>query len=108
MANKTVTRSTLVDTLRKEVGLSKTDTTELLEEFLRTVSDCLAEGEPTRIHGFGNFSVRHKRARVGRNPRTGEEAQVSARHVVVFKPSGKLKAQINDPDAPQGIQIKCL
>lgn len=100
MANKTINRSTLVDALRQEVGLSRSETTELLEEFLRTVSDCLAKGGTIKIQNFGTFSVRHKKSRMGRNPKTGEEVPISARRVVVFKPSPKLKHRINNSEGP--------
>lgn len=106
MTKTTVTRSTLVDALTQEVGLSKNETAELLGDFLRAVMDGLVKGKKIKIQNFGTFSVRHKKSRIGRNPKTGEEAQISARRVVVFKPSQKLKTQVNDPDAPQRVQVK--
>ncbi len=106
MANTTVTRSTLVDALSQEVGLSKNECAELLEDFLRTMTDCLAEGATIKITNFGNFSVRHKRSRIGRNPKTGEEAQVPARRVIRFRSSQKLKYRINNPESPHTSQIK--
>ncbi len=95
MANATVTRNTLVEVLNQEEGLSRNECAELLEDFLRTITDCLAEGTPVKIDNFGRFSVRHKGARMGRNPKTGEEASIPARRVVVFKPSQKLKHRVN-------------
>ncbi len=106
MANATVTRSTLVDALSQEVGLSKNECAKLLEDFLRTMTDCLAEGATIKITNFGSFSVRHKRSRIGRNPKTGEEAQVPARRVIRFRSSQKLKHRINNPESPHTGQIK--
>ena len=106
MANATVTRSTLVDALIQEVGLSKNECAELLEDFLRTMTDGLAEGATIKITNFGSFSVRHKRSRIGRNPKTGEEAQVPARRVIRFRPSQYLKHRINNQEGPHTGRIK--
>ena len=105
MANATVTRSTLVDALSQEVGLSKNECAKLLEDFLRTMTDCLAEGATIKIINFGSFSVRHKRFRIGRNPKTGEEAQVPARRVIRFRSSQKLKHRVNNSEGPHMGQI---
>ena len=106
MPNSTVTRTTLVEALRLEVGLSKPESAELLEDFLRTMTDCLAKGEAIKVQNFGSFLVRHKGSRIGRNPKTGEEAPIAARRVVMFRPAEKLKHRINNPDSPQTGQIK--
>ena len=95
MANNTVTRTTLVEAICREVGLSKNGCTDLLEDILRIVTNRLAEGTDVKIANFGSFTVRHKGARMGRNPKTGEEVPISARRVVVFKPAQKLKHQVN-------------
>ncbi len=101
MTNATVTRNTLVEALIQEVGLPKTDCAELLEDVLRMITDCLAEGTTVKIAKFGSFSVRHKGTRAGRNPKTGEEVPISARRVVVFTPGKKLKHRVNHSEDPQ-------
>ncbi len=95
MTNATVTRTTLVEALNQEVGLSRNGCAELLEDVLRTITDLLAEGTTVKIANFGSFSVRHRGARMGRHPKTGEEVPISARRVVVFKPAQKLKHRVN-------------
>ncbi len=105
MTNKTVTRSTLVDALSQKVGLPKNECAKLLGDFLGTITDCLAEGATIKVSNFGSFVIRHKGDRIGRNPNTGEEAPVSARRVVVFRPAKKFKHQINNPESPQAGQI---
>ena len=106
MANNTVTRNTLVESLIQEVGLSKNECAELLEDFLRAITDRLAEGTTIKITNFGSFSVRHKGLRMGRNPKTGEEVPIPARRVVVFRPAQKLKHRINHSDDPPTGQIE--
>ncbi len=100
MANTTVTRNTLVEALNQDVGLSRNECAELLEDILRTITDRLAEGTTVKIPNFGSFSVRHKKTRMGRNPKTGEEVPISARRVVVFKPAQKLKHRVNHSAGP--------
>ena len=100
MTNAAVTRITLVEALNQEVGLSRNECAELLEDVLRAISDCIAEGSTVKITNFGSFSVRHKRTRMGRNPKTGEEVPISARRVVVFKPAQKLKHRVNHSEGP--------
>ena len=106
MANATVTRTTLVDALNKEMGLSRNECAGLLEDVLDIIIDRLVEGTTVKITNFGSFSVRHKWKRMGRNPKTGEEAQIPARRVVVFKPSQKLKHQINNQEGPHKGRIE--
>ncbi len=100
MANNTVTRNTLVEALNQEVGLSKNECAELLEDLLKTITDHLAEGSTVKIDNFGSFSVRHKGPRMVRNPKTGEGVPISARRVVVFKPARKLKHRVNQSEGP--------
>ena len=100
MTNAAVTRTTLVEALNQEVGLSRNECAELLEDVLRIITDRLAEGATVKITDFGSFSVRHKGARMGRNPKTGEEAPISARRVVVFRPAQKLKHRVNHSEGP--------
>ena len=100
MANNTVTRNTLVEALNQEVGLSRNECAELLEDFLRAITDRLAEGTTVMITNFGSFSVCHKGPRMGRNPKTGEEAPILARRVVMFRPAKKLKHRVNHSEGP--------
>lgn len=91
---KTLTRADLVDALGREMGLSKTDGSELLEHMLEHLAKALEKSKLVKIARFGNFSVRAKNARVGRNPKTGKEAQISGRRVVSFKPSQILRLRV--------------
>lgn len=95
MPNGSITRADLVDALKKEVGLSRSDTVLILEEVLGEIAGSLAKDEPIKITSFGSFLVRHKKKRMGRNPRTGEEAIIFPRKVVVFRPSENLKLKVN-------------
>jgi integration host factor subunit alpha len=95
MSGDTVTRSALVEALRREVGLSRDECANLLNQALDEIADHLAEGETVKLSNFGVFLVRHKRGRIGRNVQTGEEVPVSARNVVVFRPSEALKRRCN-------------
>ena len=76
-------------------SLSRAEARKMLEHFFEEVSDTLARGEPVKLRSFGNFSVRSKRERVGRNPKTGAEAMVTPRRVLTFKASPVLVARIN-------------
>ncbi len=95
MANRTFTRADLVDALKREVGISRADSVLILEEVLDEIAGCLAKGEPLKITSFATFSVRHKKGRMGRNPKTGEEALILPRRVVKFRPSESLKLKVN-------------
>jgi integration host factor subunit alpha len=76
-------------------SLSRAEARKMLEHFFEEVSDTLARGEPVRLRSFGNFSVRSKRERLGRNPKTGAEAMITPRKVLTFKASPVLVARIN-------------
>ncbi len=76
MANKTLTRMDLSEAVFREVGLSRNDSAQMVESVLTHMSDALAHGEQVKISSFGTFSVRDKTARVGRNPKTGEEVPI--------------------------------
>ena len=95
MASATVTRAHLAEAVYREIGLSRNESAELVETVLREMSDSLARGEPVKISSFGSFSVRHKGARVGRNPKTGQEVPILPRRVLVFRASNVLKSRIN-------------
>ncbi len=96
MASATVTRAHLAEAVYREIGLSRNESADLVETVLREVSDSLARGESVKISSFGSFSVRQKGARVGRNPKTGEEVPILPRKVLVFRASNVLKSRINE------------
>src|SRR5829696_5102237 len=95
MAGKTVTRTELSEAIYRKVGLSRAESAELVEQVLGEISDTLAVGENVKLSGFGNFIVRSKGERVGRNPKTGVEVPIEKRRVLMFKPSLNLKAYMN-------------
>ncbi len=96
MGGKTVTRADLCEAVYQKVGLSRTESADLVEMVLQEISDCLVRGEPVKLSSFGSFLVRSKGERIGRNPKTGEEVPISPRRVMVFKPSNVLKQKVND------------
>ncbi len=91
----TVTRAQLSEAVHKEVGLSRSDSAQLVEAVLDEVCAELVNGRVVKISSFGSFSVRGKGGRIGRNPKTGEEVPIAPRRVLVFRPSHVLKEQIN-------------
>ncbi len=95
MANNAVTRADLADALQQNLGLARSECAQLLEDVLNEISDCLARDEPVKLNGFGSFLVRHKKERMGRNPKTGEAVPISPRKVILFRPSQNLKQRIN-------------
>ena len=95
MAGRTVTRAQLSEAVYHEVGLSRNESAELVENVLKEVSDTLTRGETVKISSFGSFSVRQKGERIGRNPKTGEEVPIKPRRVLVFRASNVLKGRIN-------------
>ena len=94
MAGKTLTRMDLSEAVFREVGLSRNESAQLVEQVLTLVSDELAGGETVTISSFGTFSVRKKAERVGRNPKTGEEVPILPRRVLSFRPSHLMKARV--------------
>ena len=95
MAGKTVTRADLSEAVYQQVGLSRTESSALVETVLSEICACLASGETVKLSSFGSFVVRKKGQRIGRNPKTGKEVPISPRRVMVFKPSAILKQRIN-------------
>jgi integration host factor subunit alpha len=95
MAQRTVTRADLAEAVYEAVGLSRTESAELVERVLDLIGEALVEGENVKLSSFGSFQVRSKNERIGRNPKTGEEVPILPRHVLVFKPSNVLKSKIN-------------
>lgn len=90
-----MTKADLVEIIYEKVGLSKKEAKDIVETVFETLKDSLKNGEKIKISGFGNFSVRVKRPRRGRNPQTGEDIEISARRVLTFKASQILKDYIN-------------
>lgn len=95
MSGKTITRADLSEAVYQKVGLSRTESSVLVETVLSEICDCLATGETVKLSSFGSFVVRGKGPRMGRNPKTGIEAPIDRRRVIVFKPSDVLKARVN-------------
>ncbi len=96
MAGRTITRAQLGEAVYQEVGLSRNESAELVESVLNHIGESLGRGESVKISSFGSFSVRQKRQRIGRNPKTGEEVPILPRKVLVFRPSQLLKKRINE------------
>lgn len=90
-----ITKAELAVSLHEELGLNKRESKEFVEQFFETIKGSLEEGSAVKVSGFGNFGLRDKPARPGRNPKTGEEIPISARRVVTFKASQKLKESID-------------
>ncbi len=91
-----MTKAEIVEQIYEQVGFSKKESAELVEKVFQTVKETLAGGEKVKISGFGNFVVRAKNARKGRNPQTGQEILLEARRVLTFKPNLVLKNILND------------
>jgi len=89
-----LTKARMAEMLFDELGLNKREAKELVELFFAEIRDVLAEGEDVKLSGFGNFVLRTKNERPGRNPKTGEEIPISARRVVTFRSGQKLKARV--------------
>ena len=94
MGEKTLTRMDLSEAVFREVGLSRNESAELVESVLQHMSDSLVAGEQVKISSFGTFSVRDKAARIGRNPKTGEEVPIQPRRVLTFRPSHLMKERV--------------
>jgi integration host factor subunit alpha len=94
MDGKTLTRMDLTEAVFREVGLSRNESAHLVESVLAHVSDALVRGETVKISSFGTFNVRDKAARVGRNPKTGEEVPIHPRRVLTFRPSHLMKDRV--------------
>ena len=99
MGGNTVTRADLSDAVHQQVGLSRTESAELVKSILDHVTETLVQGETVKLSSFGTFMVRSKSGRMGRNPKTGEEVPITPRRVLVFRPSHVLKDQINETEA---------
>lgn len=91
-----LSKAIIAENLLEQVGLDKSDAKELIEQFFETIRQTLESGESVKLSGFGNFTLRDKPQRPGRNPKTGKEIPILARRVVTFKPGLKLKLKIEE------------
>ena len=91
-----MTKADIVEALYEKVGFSKKEAADLVELVFDTIKGTLSQGNKIKISGFGNFVVREKRSRVGRNPQTGESFEISARRVMTLRPSKVLRAEVKE------------
>jgi integration host factor subunit alpha len=89
-----LTKADIVERVYKEAGFSKKEAADLVDMVFKVIKDTLSKGEKVKISGFGNFSIRDKATRIGRNPQTGDAMEISARRVLTFKPSQVLKEDV--------------
>ena len=89
-----LTKASMAESLFNELGLNKREARELVDSFFEDLRSALATGEQIKLSGFGNFDLRDKNQRPGRNPKTGEEIPITARRVVTFRPGQKLKSRV--------------
>jgi len=90
-----MTKAEIVETIYEKIGFSRKESAEIVDLVFDLLKETLENGEKIKISGFGNFIIREKRSRKGRNPQTGEEIQISARRVLTFKPSQVLRKALN-------------
>ncbi len=90
----TLTRADLAEALHKQVGLSRTESSQVVEQILRHLCEALSNGDHVKISGFGTFMLRDKGERVGRNPKTGEEVPIAPRRVLTFRASQMMRERI--------------
>jgi len=95
MSTNTVTRADLTEAVYREIGLSRVESAALVESIIDHMIDALLRGESVKLAGFGTFSLRDKKERMGRNPKTGKEVPITPRRVLVFKPSSVLKDRVD-------------
>ncbi|MBC3767317.1 integration host factor subunit alpha [Neptunicella marina] len=91
-----LTKAEMADHLFEKLGINKRDAKELVEAFFEEVREALEAGEQVKLSGFGNFDLRQKNERPGRNPKTGEDIPIRARRVVTFRPGQKLKSRVEN------------
>jgi integration host factor subunit alpha len=98
-ARRTVTRSDLAEAVFRRIGLSRLESAQLVEQLISEISDAVLRGENVKLSSFGTFLQRAKRERVGRNPKTGVEATITPRKVLVFKASHIMRDRVNGSEA---------
>ncbi|HEY9036686.1 MAG TPA: integration host factor subunit alpha [Pseudomonadales bacterium] len=96
-----LTKAEMADRLFEELGLNKREAKELVEMFFDEITNALENNQQVKMSGFGNFDLRSKRSRPGRNPKTGEEIPITARRVVTFRPGQKLKTRVEAYAGPK-------
>ena len=96
-----LTKAEMAETLYLELGINKREAKDLVDLFFEEIRVSLEANEEVKLSGFGNFELRDKRQRAGRNPKTGEDIPISARRVVTFKPGQKLKARVEVYAGPE-------
>ena len=89
-----LTKAEIAEHLFEKVGMNKSDAKGLVDDFFEEIRSTLESGQQVKLSGFGNFELREKKSRPGRNPKTGEDIPISARRVVTFRPGQKLKARV--------------
>lgn len=95
MSAGTVTRADLAEAVYREIGLSRTESSDLVESVIDQISQALLRGESVKLAGFGTFSLRDKKQRIGRNPKTGEAVPITPRRVLVFKASQVMRERVD-------------
>lgn len=95
MSNKTLTRADLSAAVYRQIGLSLSESTMMVDAVINEVIEALEKGESVKLSSFGTFNLRRKRQRIGRNPKTGVEVPITPRTVISFNPSNILKAKVN-------------
>lgn len=93
--SKTLTRQDIANAVHNQLGLSRNESADLVEFVLEELSVCFEKGEQVKISSFGTFSVSQKTERVGRNPKSGEEAVITPRRVLSFRPSSQMRERVN-------------
>ncbi len=98
LGRSTMTKADIIEKVYEKIGFSKKEASDLVELVFKQLKDTLCVGDKVKISGFGNFIVREKKERIGRNPQTGDQIKISARRVLTFRPSQVLKAILNGED----------
>ena len=93
--SKTWTKNDLIEKIQSEIGVSLTDSSKIFEEIIEEILSSLEHGNDVKISNFGTFSVKKKKSRLGRNPKTGDEIEITARNVISFYPSKAIKSKIS-------------
>ncbi len=101
MSAGTVTRADLAEAVYREIGLSRSESSGLVESVIHHISEALLRGEQVKLAGFGTFSLRDKKERMGRNPKTGKAVPISSRRVLVFNPSQVLRERVDSSLTPK-------
>ena len=96
--NKTITKADIIEHLHNDLGLNKSECKILVEDFFQEIKTSLINNKEVKLSGFGNFELLNKKARPGRNPKTGEDVTISARRVVTFRAGNKLRKKISSFD----------